>query len=649
MALPSPARPPAPLDKFPQKGYNPPRFTTHAIEERMHCPACHAQISDGLLICPQCGASLEETRPSRASRPQQQPVPQPRRTTPSFWHRARVVILWLLVFVCLLTLSVGGALYGGLYQGERDRQQRRQELAEQHYRAGLEHLDNGEYELAIAEFEYVLELDPDNPFAPQGIAEAKARLADIPTPTVETYEIVAEDLYRKAVAHYEAEEWEQAVSVLSQLRALDPDYEADSVEEMLFHSLYNAGMALLDEDRFEEGIFYLDRAVALRPLDDEALTQRNLAVKYMTAMNYWGADWERCIEHFEKLYATAPNYKDVFSRLYQAHLAYADAWYAEGEMCPAEVQYAQALQLIASDEVEQKRAEAARICQIATPTPIAPITGTTTVTMTGPPPGFNVGRLAYPVYDTQTGLYDVYTLFADGRLMRIATGADQPCWLGGSGSLGYHDLLAPGISLWIPANNAPTLLASGYGLYWPTFSPDGQRMAYATQDAGGVWQIYIRPTDGSAEPQLHAQGKNPIWGPTGLLAWTGCGADGNCGIFVDNPDDDQPPTRLTASINDIGLNWAPNGQLLAYMSNVTGNWDVYLLSITGGVVVLTDDPNSDGLPAWAPDGSGIAFVSNRDGVWGIYLMGPNGENQHQILTLGPNLPDWTSQRLAWGP
>ena len=88
------------------------------------------------------------------------------------------------------------------------------------------------------------------------------------------------------------------------------------------------------------------------------------------------------------------------------------------------------------------------------------------------------------------------------------------------------------------------------------------------------------------------------------------------------------------------------------MSNFSGDWDIYLLSIAGGIVELapdSDNPASDGLPAWAPNGSGIAFVSNRDGTWGIYLMGPNGEDPHKILTLGPNLPNWTSQRLSWAP
>jgi len=576
-------------------------------------------------------------------------TPLPESEAPTRWQRVRPILFWAIGFLCVLALSLGGAAYGGLYKGERDREQKRQALAEQHYRTGLERLDAGEYELAVAEFEYVLELEPDHPFAQQGIAEARARTVDHPTPTSETYEIVVDDLYQKAAAQYDAEQWEEATAVLTQLRVLDPAYEAETVEEMLFTSLYNAGMALLEEDRFEEGVFYLDQAVALRPLDEEALAQRSLAVQYMTALGYWGVDWDRCIERFEQLYAVAPNYKDVFSRLTSAHVTYADAWYDQGEMCPAEVQYAQAAQLINDAKVEQKRAEAAQICMVATPTPIAPITGTLPITLTEPPPGFTTGRLAYPAYNVQTGLYDVYALFADGRLLRMAGGGDQPCWLWGSGALGYRNLLSPGISLLVPGQAVPRQVAVGTGLAWPTFSPDGSRVAYAAQDAAGTWQITIAPTDGSAEPRNHAAGQGPVWGPTGLLAWTGCESGGTCGIFADNPNDDQPPTRLTASINDIALNWAPNGGMLAYMSNGTGNWDIYLLSLTGGVVVLTDDPASDGLPAWAPDGSGLAFVSNRDGAWGLYLMGPNGEDPHKILALGPSLPNWTAQRLSWAP
>jgi Tol biopolymer transport system component len=85
------------------------------------------------------------------------------------------------------------------------------------------------------------------------------------------------------------------------------------------------------------------------------------------------------------------------------------------------------------------------------------------------------------------------------------------------------------------------------------------------------------------------------------------------------------------------------------MSNVSGNWDIFVVNTAGGVGVLTDDPAADGLPAWAPDGASIAFVSNRDGAWSLYLMDTNGQNPRKVIDLGPNLPDWTSQRLSWAP
>lgn len=621
----------------------------------MRCPECKSEIPDNVSLCPQCGTMVEETQPMRLLRPRRAApntvtlISEPE--TPTRGRRLRRIFFWALGFFLLLALSIGGAAYYGLHQGERDREQRRQELAEQHYQDGLKQLDSGNYELAIAEFEYVLQLDADHPRAQQGIAEAnrgiKARPTPTAEPTAETEENIAVVLYQQIVDYYEAEKWQDAAAALTQLRALDPTYGAEQVEEMLYTSLYNAGMALLNEGDFEEGIFYLDRAVALRPLDEETLTQRRLAVQYMTALGYWGVDWDRCIDRFEQLYVAAPNYQDVFQRLYRAHVAYADAWYAQNEMCPAEEEYNLALQLLVDPAIEQKRDEATELCLVATPTPIPPITGTHPLTLPAPPLGFTTGRLAYPVYNTRTGLYDIYALYADGRLMNMATGADQPFWLWGSGFLGYRNLLQPGISLLAPGEAEPRQLLSGAGLTWPTFSPDVKRMAYAVQDVDGTWQIYIAPLDGLSEPTLHAAGKGPAWGPNGLLAWTGCGDDGVCGIFVDNPDDDQPPTRLSTSINDVGLSWSPDGGNLAYMANHTGDWEIYLVSTAGGFARLTDDPAFDGLPVWAPDGSGLAFVSNRDGAWGLYLMEPNGENQRKILPLGPNMPNWTMQRLSW--
>ena len=596
----------------------------------MRCPSCGAEIEGERLLCPACGAAL----------PQGGSAPRPSRR----WLHP---LLWVLAALALLALTVAISGYAGLYYGERDREAERQATIQEHYQAGLEALNAGQYEIARAHFQYILQLDPDNAMAEQGAAEVEARIAARPTPTSEVVRPLADQLWEKAKAAYEAQDWEEAASLLTQLRSLDPEYQADEVEEMLFHSLYEAGMALLDEDQLEEGIFYLDRAVALRPLDEEAAYQRNLAARYLAALNLWGVDWEGTIEALKELYALAPDYKDVYQRLYRAYVEYGDSLSEQGEMCPAEMAYTEALRLFADPQVESKREQAAQVCLVATP---AAANGAQPMLTPQRIPGFNVGRLAYPVYNEESGLYDLFALYDNGRILRVAKSADQPWWEWGTGRVIYRDRLNNAFSMVLPEEGVPLLLMAADGKAWPTLSPDGQRLAYAAPDATGVWSIYVTRTDGSAEPRRLAAGWSPAWGPTGLIAYTGCEADGeSCGIFVLNPDDGSAPRRLTGSMDDTAVAWAPSGNLMAYMTDVAGNWDVMLLSLEGGVVPFTTEPSEDGLPAWAPDGSGLAFVSNRDGKWAIYVADPNGQNVQRIVDLGEQMPAWDNQRLSWSP
>jgi len=596
------------------------------------CPQCGRELPETVgLLCPYCGVTLASKKKARSLKP--------------LYRFARA---FLIVFVALFVFAgvLAASAYAGLYLGERDREETRQGVVETHYKAGLTALNDGRYERAVAEFQYVLQLDPSNALAEQGVAEARVRLAVKPTPTLEAAVSLAEQLLAQAGSAYDEADWVSTARTLTQLRALDPDYEKEAVEKMLFTSLYNAGTTFLEQDNLEVGISYLDQAIALRPLDAEAVNQRNLAARYLDAINYWGVDWELCIERFEALYATAPYYKDVGQRIYQAYLAYADYFAQQGEMCPAEMQYAQAMRLYADPAIEQKHAEAAQACLVATP---APLDGVTPHLTPQPVLGFTLGRLAYPAYNEQTGGYDLYALYADGRIIRAAINADQPWWERGTGRVVYRDRAVGGVKMVLPEEGVPLQLLAPVGQAWPTLSLDSQRTAYAAPDADGVWSIYLANTDGSGEPQRLAPGWSPAWGPTGLLAYTGCDPTGDCGITLDNPDDGQAGMLLTHSENDTAVSWAPGGNLMAYMTNVTGNWDIILLDPQGGVRQLTSAASNEGLPVWSPDGGSVAFISDRDGSWALYVMTLDGQNVNRILDLGTALPGWESQRLSWAP
>ena len=60
--------------------------------------------------------------------------------------------------------------------------------------------------------------------------------------------------------------------------------------------------------------------------------------------------------------------------------------------------------------------------------------------------------------------------------------------------------------------------------------------------------------------------------------------------------------------------WRPGGKQIAFVSNRSGNYDVWLMNADGSNLVnLTDHAAQDASPAWSPDGKKLAFVTTRHG------------------------------------
>ncbi len=67
--------------------------------------------------------------------------------------------------------------------------------------------------------------------------------------------------------------------------------------------------------------------------------------------------------------------------------------------------------------------------------------------------------------------------------------------------------------------------------------------------------------------------------------------------------------------------WSPDGKRIAFVSNRTGNYEIYLMNADGSTIKnLTNNAAQDTSPTWSPDGKKIAFVSTRDGGSDIYVM-----------------------------
>ncbi len=111
------------------------------------------------------------------------------------------------------------------------------------------------------------------------------------------------------------------------------------------------------------------------------------------------------------------------------------------------------------------------------------------------------------------------------------------------------------------------------------------------------------------------------------------------------------PIQVTSAVGvEDYPSWSPDGQTLAYQSNQTGNWDIWITQVGSGQHLnRTEDHEGDDLdPSWSPDGREIAFISNRDGG-GVYVMSPLTSSPRKVAVLAEMSPQWSSDgaRLAY--
>jgi dipeptidyl aminopeptidase/acylaminoacyl peptidase len=71
--------------------------------------------------------------------------------------------------------------------------------------------------------------------------------------------------------------------------------------------------------------------------------------------------------------------------------------------------------------------------------------------------------------------------------------------------------------------------------------------------------------------------------------------------------------------------WSPDGKSIAFVSNMSGRNNLWLVPVEGGwPVQLTVSDQRQTAPAWSPDGKWIAYQSDYDGdeQWDIFLVSP---------------------------
>ena len=123
------------------------------------------------------------------------------------------------------------------------------------------------------------------------------------------------------------------------------------------------------------------------------------------------------------------------------------------------------------------------------------------------------------------------------------------------------------------------------------------------------------------EPSLSPDRKEIAFVSGGDI-WTVPAEGGTAQLLVSHPATESKPL------------FSPDGKLLAFGSNRTGNGDIYLLELTSGNVRrLTFDDGGENLDAWSRDGAWLYFSSNARDIAGmndIYRVAATGGTPMQV-------------------
>ena len=104
-------------------------------------------------------------------------------------------------------------------------------------------------------------------------------------------------------------------------------------------------------------------------------------------------------------------------------------------------------------------------------------------------------------------------------------------------------------------------------------------------------------------------------------------------IHTSNPDGSDHQRLTFNGAVERDPTWSPNGQWIAYSSNLTGNSEVWVMGADGNSArQLTNHPTDDLYPAWSPDGARIVFVAERDNTREIYVIAVGGGTPRRLTS-----------------
>jgi serine/threonine-protein kinase len=187
-------------------------------------------------------------------------------------------------------------------------------------------------------------------------------------------------------------------------------------------------------------------------------------------------------------------------------------------------------------------------------------------------------------------------------------------------------------SLWLvePDRGVMTPITGDEGIdYWAIWTPDGATIVFNSIQGGNFANLWMQPVDRSAPPtrlstaEAHQPPQEITSDGRTVLFTLAAGAEANFDIHLLDLEDEPTFSPLLATdANEAYPSLSPDERWLAYVSDVSGDYEVYVQPFPDLGAIVRVSPNGGHEPLWAPSGDRLYYRSS-DGtrVYAVDVLG----------------------------
>ena len=177
----------------------------------------------------------------------------------------------------------------------------------------------------------------------------------------------------------------------------------------------------------------------------------------------------------------------------------------------------------------------------------------------------------------------------------------------------------------------PQILTDNRNDDWsPSWSPGGERIVFSSAREGHVEdkfgitdEIYVMDADGGNQQRLTDNRNNdwdPVWSPDGQRIAFASDRKGDLvsfDIYVMDADGGNQQKLVNNRAWDSSPSWSPDSQRIVFDSKRDGNPEIYVIDADGGNEQnLTNNPHIDSGPAWLNSPFAVSPAGKRFTMWG---------------------------------